>query len=87
VCRPSPKDKCSLDVEIAWYLPVTVSPSPSRSFEKRKPSNSLGLGKVLPSVWAAFEGMETSVPAGMVMPLENVNGRSARRLIATGMGR
>jgi hypothetical protein len=29
-------------------------------------------------------GMETSVPAGTVTPLENVNGRSARRLTATG---
>ena len=30
--------------------------------------------------------METSVPAGTVTPLENVNGRNARRVIATGLG-
>jgi hypothetical protein len=27
--------------------------------------------------------METSVPAGTVTPLENVNGRNARRVVAT----
>ena len=31
-------------------------------------------------------GMETSVPAGTVTPLENVNGRNARRVKATGLG-
>jgi hypothetical protein len=29
-------------------------------------------------------GTETNVPAGTVTPLENVNGRNARRLTATG---
>ena len=31
-------------------------------------------------------GIETSVPAGTVTPLENVNGRNARRVKATGLG-
>src|SRR6266436_8449421 len=31
----------------------------------------------------ALDGTETSVPAGIVTPLENVNGRSVKRLVTT----
>ena len=44
VCRPSPKAKCSPDVETIWCLFIVVSPSLSRSFAKRNPSNFSGFG-------------------------------------------
>jgi hypothetical protein len=61
-----------------WCLPM-LSPPCSRSLEKRKPSNSSGLGYKSSSVWIALSGATRSVPAGTVMPLENVNGRIASR--------
>ena len=82
-CRPYPKVRFSGDVESAWR-PATAPPSGSRSFENRKPSNSSGFGKISPSVWTAADGTAISVPAGTVTPLENVNGRNARRTSDTG---
>jgi hypothetical protein len=82
--RPSPKIKLSSDVEMIWCLPVTASLSLSRSFENRNPSNSLAFSKSLSSVWVALIGMARSVPTGIVTPLENVNGRSTRRVVPTG---
>ena len=83
-CRPSPKDKLSADVEIIWSLPVTAFLSLSLSFANRNPSNSLAFSKALSSEWVALIGMATSVPTGIVTPLENVNGRSTRRVKPTG---
>ena len=64
-------------------LLAMLPPSRSRSFAKRKPSNSSGLGYTSPSVWIALSGAATTVPAGTVMPLENVNGRNAIRTSTT----
>src|SRR6266702_6986885 len=84
-CRPYPKVRFSGDVESAWR-PATAPPSRSRSFENRKPSNSSGFGKISPSLWIAPVGAAISVPAGTVTPLENVNGRNARRPSVTEKG-
>src|SRR6266702_5764278 len=77
-CRPYPKVRFSGDVESAWHL-AAAPPSCSRSFANRKPSNSSGFGNISPSLWIAPAGATISVPVGTVTPLENVNGRNARR--------
>ena len=37
-----------------------------------------------PSLWTAEDGTAIAVPAGIVTPLENVNGRNTTRGSATG---
>jgi len=83
-CRPSPQAKFWADIEETRCLLVTASLSPSQSFAKRNPLNSLGFSKKFSSLWVALVGRETRVPAGIVTPLENVNGRNARRVVITG---
>ena len=84
-CRPSPKAKCLGDILTAECPVIVTSPFllQPESFEKRKPSNRSGFEYISLSIWIALEGIAISVPAGMITPLENVNGRSARRAIVT----
>jgi hypothetical protein len=82
-CRPNPKDRWSGDVLAAEFPVFGTSPSMSENFEKRKPSNCSGFGYISPSIWIALDGADTSVPGGIVTPLENVKGRSTRRVTRT----
>jgi hypothetical protein len=83
-CRPSPQAKFWADIEETRCLLVAASPSLSQSSAKRNPLNSPGFSKYFSSLWVALVGRASRVPAGMVTPLENVNGRNVTRVVITG---
>jgi hypothetical protein len=82
-CRPNPKDRWSADVLAAEFPVFGTSPPTPENFEKRKPSNCSGFEYISPSIWIALDGAPTITPGGIVTPLENVKGRSTRRVSRT----